>query len=216
MIPDDRARELMVTDQIRSRGIRDDRVLQAFLNVPRHLFVPERNRNEAYEDYPLPIGNSQTISQPFIVAYMTESLEIHDTSTVLEIGTGSGYQAAILAQLAREVYTIEIIEVLFRRARRLFGTLGLDNITAIRGDGYTGHAECGPYDAIMITAAAPVIPKPLMEQLGENGKMVLPLGNQFGYQDLVLVTKRRGKLQKEMLTGVRFVPMTGKVQRAAH
>lgn len=203
----------MVTDQIRARGIQDDSVLEAFLHVPRHLFVPERCRGEAYEDYPLPIGNSQTISQPYIVAYMTAVLDIDKHSRVLEIGTGSGYQAAILAHMADKVITVEIIEVLYRRARRLFGKLEIENIFSFQGDGYTGYPESAPYDAIMVTAAAPTVPAPLTRQLKEDGKMVLPLGNQFGYQDLVLLKKNSGKISTEILSGVRFVPMTGRIRR---
>ena len=213
---EERARDQMVADQIRARGIQDEKIIHAFLSVPRHLFVPERYRAEAYEDYPLPIGNSQTISQPYIVAYMTAALGIDESSIVLEIGTGSGYQAAILARIAKTVYTIEIIEVLHRRARRIFGKLNYENIVCIQGDGYAGYPDYAPYDAIVVTAAAPVVPAPLIAQLCKDGKMVLPLGNQFGHQELVLVKRHRDKLNTETLTGVRFVPMTGKVQRVHH
>jgi|Deesub1362B_J571_1020462.scaffolds.fasta_scaffold01135_3 protein-L-isoaspartate(D-aspartate) O-methyltransferase len=206
-----RARERMVEDQIRARGIRDKRVLEAMLKVPRHEFVPESYRDLAYQDSPLPIGHGQTISQPYIVAYMTEKLQLDSADTVLEIGTGSGYQAAILAELASQVYTIEIIPELAQRAARTLKRLGYQNIKVKTGDGYVGWPEYAPFDAIIITAAPPEIPEPLIQQLKDGGRLIAPVGEDF--QDLVLVTRRGDRLLKEHLIPVRFVPMTGRAQK---
>lgn len=207
----DEERERMVKSQIISRGIRDERVIEAMLKVPRHLFVPEEMKAHSYADTPLPIGEGQTISQPYIVALMTELLRIGPQSKVLEIGTGSGYQTAILAEIAKEVYTVEIIESLHRRAVETLKSLGYTNIHAKCDDGYFGWEEHAPYDGIMVTAAPKKIPEPLIKQLKVGGRLVIPVG-EF-YQDLIVVTKtERGTIQ-ESVTGVRFVPMTGKAER---
>ena len=204
-----RARENMVRGQIHSRGISDKSVLDAMLDVPRHYFVPPALSGQAYADHPLPIGEGQTISQPYIVALMTESLGLTETMRVLEIGTGSGYQAAILSKIAREVYTIEIKEKLQKRATRLLTNIGFKNIKARHGDGYFGWKEAFPFDCIMITAAVDHIPPPLLKQLKNGGRLILPLGNPFGYQNLVLVTKHGEDHTVRNITGVLFVPMTG-------
>ncbi|MBN1836783.1 MAG: protein-L-isoaspartate(D-aspartate) O-methyltransferase [Spirochaetales bacterium] len=204
-----RDRERMVETQIAARGVRDARVLDAMRSVPRHLFVPEELRRQAYQDHPLPIGEGQTISQPYIVALMTELLEPQPDDTVLEVGTGSGYQAAVLSPLVREVYTIEIKPLLHERSRELLERLGYDNVRAREGDGYFGWEEAAPFDGIMITAAVDHIPPPLLAQLAEDGVMVLPLGNPFGYQNLVVVRKRGRDYEVRQVTGVLFVPMTG-------
>jgi len=206
-------RRLMVEEQIIARGIRDDRVLSAFRAVPRHLFVPQRHRDEAYEDHPISIGSGQTISQPYIVAYMSEQLCVSPEATVLEIGTGSGYQAAVLGALAAKVVTIEAVEVLYRRAKRLLDSLGYGNIACYYGDGYTGAGEIHAFDRIMITAAAPRIPKPLVSLLKDGGSMILPVGAAYGYQELVSVERRGKEIVTRSLLGVRFVPMTGKIRR---
>ena len=205
-----KARERMVAGQIRDRGISDERVLSAMVRIPRHLFVPERSARYAYEDHPLPIGEGQTISQPYIVALMTESLRLDRHSRVLEIGTGSGYQAAVLSKVAGEVYTIEIRKKLHRKAAHLFASRGLTTIRTRHGDGYFGWPEKAPFDAIMITAAVDHIPPPLLDQLTNGGRLVLPLGNPFSYQNLVLVTKRDEDYTVRQITGVLFVPMTGR------
>ncbi|RMG67061.1 MAG: protein-L-isoaspartate(D-aspartate) O-methyltransferase [Calditrichaeota bacterium] len=205
------ARKRMVQEQIRARGVKDPRVLAAMEKVPRHEFVPVRFRADAYADQPLPIGMGQTISQPYIVAYMTEQLKLNGDEKVLEVGTGSGYQAAVLAELAREVYTIEIIPELGRRAAETLKRLGYQNVHVRIGDGYRGWPEKAPFDAIIITAAPDHIPEPLIEQLKEGGRMILPVGDV--YQELVLVTKTRKGLRKERKIPVRFVPMTGEVAK---
>ncbi len=197
----------MVERQIRSRGVKDERVLNAMLKVKRHLFVPEPYREFAYLDRPLPIGEGQTISQPYIVALMTELLALKGDEKVLEIGTGSGYQAAILAELCKEVYTIEIVEVLANRADKLLRKLGYENITVKFGDGYQGWAEHAPFDGIIVTCAPPEIPEPLLKQLKDGGRMVIPVGEY--YQELKLVEKREGKIRISSVIPVRFVPMTG-------
>jgi len=200
-------RERMVETQIKARGIKDPRVLSAMLKVERHLFVPRRSQSSAYSDHPLPIGEGQTISQPYIVAFMTELLDLKGTEKVLEIGTGSGYQAAILAELAREVYTIEIVETLGLSAEKLLQALGYRNIRVKVGDGYLGWPEVAPFDAIIVTCAPDHIPRPLMEQLKEGGAMVVPVG---GYsQALRKIVKRAGKVESTDVLPVIFVPMTG-------
>jgi protein-L-isoaspartate(D-aspartate) O-methyltransferase len=205
-----RARADMVTRQIAARGVQDTSVLDAMRVVPRHLFVPEQYRGEAYEDYPLPIGEGQTISQPYIVGSMTEALELEPEDTVLEIGTGSGYQAAVLAEIASAVYTIEIIEVLGRRAESTLTSLHYDNVHVLVGDGYRGWPEHAPFDAIIVTAAPDHIPQPLVDQLAIGGRMVLPLGKH--HQSLVALTKTPEGVVREDRFGVRFVPMTGEAE----
>lgn len=200
-------RDTMVRHQIIARGIKDKAVIDAMLKVPRHLFVSEEYRTEAYNDYPLPIGHGQTISQPYIVALMTEALRLKDTDKVLEIGTGSGYQTAILAEIAKEVYSIEIIEELARRASRILNYLGYRNVQIKVGDGYKGWPEKAPFDAIIVTCAPAHVPKPLIEQLKDGGRMVLPVGRRFGVQRLLLITKQKGKIHTRVLTLVSFVPM---------
>ncbi|MBN2103730.1 protein-L-isoaspartate(D-aspartate) O-methyltransferase [bacterium] len=206
----EQARLRMVEIQIERRGIRDESVLRAMRSVPRHLFVPSNLIRSAYTDQPLPIGHNQTISQPYIVAYMTEALHLKKEDKVLEIGTGSGYQAAVLAEIADSVYTIEIVEPLAKSAQKKLDKLGYKNIFCKAGDGYLGWPEAAPFDAIIITAAPPRIPTPLIEQLKEGGRMILPVGEW--YQELVLITKRDGKITKKKLLPVRFVPMTGEIQ----
>lgn len=200
-------REHMVELQIRERGIRDPRVLDALRKVPRHLFVPEQQRSQAYIDSPLPIGLGQTISQPYIVAYMTEQLMLDGSEKVLEIGTGSGYQAAILGELAQEVYSVEIIPDLGKRAQTTLGELGYDNIHIRIGDGFQGWEEHAPYDAIIVTAAPENIPQALIDQLAEGGRMIIPVGPTGGIQELVLGIKEDGKFTRKNVLSVRFVPM---------
>jgi protein-L-isoaspartate(D-aspartate) O-methyltransferase len=203
------AREKMVLSQIRSRGISDKKVLKAMSEVLRHSFVPKELASRAYRDHPLPIGEGQTISQPYIVALMTESLKLKGPERVLEIGTGSGYQAAILANVAKEVYTIEIKEKLHTKANQILRTLGFTNIKTRHSDGYFGWPEAAPFDCIMITAAIDHIPPPLLKQLKDGGRLILPLGNPFSYQNLSLVTKQGEDYTVKQITGVLFVPMTG-------
>ena len=200
-------REKMVETQIKARGVKDPRVLSALLKVERHRFVPEEYLGSAYSDQPLPIGEGQTISQPYIVALMTELLELRGNEKVLEIGTGSGYQAAVLAELAREVYTIEIIEPLALAAKNRLLELGYQNIKVKAGDGYSGWPEAAPFDAIIITCAPDHIPEPLVEQLKEGGRMVLPVGAYA--QELKRIVKRSGKIETTDIIPVVFVPMTG-------
>jgi protein-L-isoaspartate(D-aspartate) O-methyltransferase len=202
-------RAAMVSDQMEARDIRDARVLAAMRTVERHLFVPASLKRHAYDDSPLPIGEGQTISQPYIVALMTQILGLKGKERVLEIGTGSGYQAAVLSLLAREVCTIEIRPGLHEKAAALLFSLGCTNVTARAGDGYFGWSEKAPFDCIMITAAVNHIPPPLVAQLSDGGRMVLPLGNPFSFQELVAVTKRGTSVVLEHVTGVLFVPMTG-------
>ena len=204
-----RAREEMVERQIAQRDIQDPRVLEAFRTVPRHLFVPERNRGQAYADRPLPIGKGQTISQPYIVAYMTDLLNLQEDEVVLEIGTGSGYQAAILGELVAEVHSIERHDRLAQRAQERLAELGYENIHIHVGDGTLGWPELAPYDAIMVTAAAPVVPEPLLKQLKEGGKLVMPVGERFG-QVLELWQRRGEDYTSKKLTPVAFVPLLGK------
>ena len=200
-------RERMVETQIKARGVKDPRVLSAMAKVERHIFVPKELQSSAYADQPLPIGEGQTISQPYIVAFMTELLDLKGTEKVLEIGTGSGYQAAILAELAREVYTIEIIESLGVSAQKRLQALGYRNIRVKVGDGYAGWPEVAPFDAIIVTCAPDHIPRPLMEQLKEGGRMVVPVG---GYsQALRKIVKQPGKVESTDVLPVIFVPMSG-------
>lgn len=198
-------RRKMVETQISRRGIRDERILNAMLKVKRHLFVPERNRSQAYTDRALPIAEGQTISQPYIVALMTESLELKPGQRVLEIGTGSGYQAAVLGELAGEVYSIEIIKPLADSARQLLTGLGYKNITVKHGDGYAGWREHAPYDAVIVTAAPAEIPTALVEQLKTGGRMIVPVGAEE--QDLILITKTAQGIAQKNIIPVRFVPM---------
>ncbi|AEH45017.1 protein-L-isoaspartate O-methyltransferase [Thermodesulfatator indicus DSM 15286] len=203
-----KARERMVQTQIAARGIKDPRVLAAMLKVPRHLFVEEALKDQAYGDYPLPIGEGQTISQPYIVALMTEALELKGPEKVLEIGTGSGYQAAILAELARWVYSIERYPSLARRAKKILESLGYNNVIIKVGDGTKGWPEAAPFDAIIVTAAGPKIPEPLIEQLKDGGRLVMPVGDEWS-QYLIKVTKKGDQLIKENLGAVRFVKLVG-------
>lgn len=200
-----RLRQLMVDEQIAARDIRDPAVIAAMRKVPRHEFVPTRYRGAAYEDYPLPIGYGQTISQPYIVGFMTQAARIGPNDRVLEIGTGSGYQAAVLAEIAREVYTIELIEDLARESGDRLKRLGYKNIHTRAGDGYAGWAEFAPYDAILVTAAPPAVPEALIEQLKVGGRMVIPVGDLF--QFLLLLEKTPRGIKESRLLPVRFVPM---------
>jgi protein-L-isoaspartate(D-aspartate) O-methyltransferase len=196
----------MVRHQIADRGISNNQLLRAMRKVPRHLFVPAEYQNEAYADYPLSIGHGQTISQPYIVALMTEVVRPDKKKKALEIGTGSGYQAAILAELVDSVYTIEIVpELAIESAERLKG-LGYKNILGKYGDGYNGWNEHAPFDCIIVTAATGKIPQPLIDQLAENGRLVIPVGEPFSVQDLILIVKKNGKVEKRRLATVRFVP----------
>lgn len=198
----------MVKTQIESRGITDKRVLNALKEVPRHLFVPEEQKKHAYEDRPLPIGFGQTISQPYIVALMTELLQLNENSKVLEIGTGSGYQAAILSKIVKEVYTIEIYAELAEKAKERFKKLGYTNIFTLNADGYYGWKEKAPFDGIIVTCAASFIPPPLLKQLKIGGIMVIPVGKPFTVQNLLLVKKISDeKIITEVITEVIFVPL---------
>lgn len=199
-------RNRMVKTQIEARGITDKKVLEAFRNVERHKFVLPEYIPYAYNDSPLPIEEEQTISQPYIVAFMTDALNLGKTDKVLEIGTGSGYQAAILAELSDSVYTIEIFENLGNKARKLFSELGYKNIWCKVGDGFQGWPEHAPFDAIIVTCAPTKIPEPLQEQLAEGGRMIIPVGSS-PVQHLVLLKKRKGKIREERVLPVRFVPM---------
>jgi protein-L-isoaspartate(D-aspartate) O-methyltransferase len=200
------AREKMVTQQIISRGVADQPTLQAMRKVPRHLFVPKEYESEAYDDNPLPIGYGQTISQPYIVAYMTEVAKPDPSKTALEIGTGSGYQAAVLAQTVKSVYSIEIVPELAKESAERLKMLGYKNVTIKNGDGYKGWKEFSPFDIIIVTAAAEEIPQPLIDQLAENGRLVIPVGPPMAVQELILLVKKNGKIEKSRLTFVRFVP----------
>jgi protein-L-isoaspartate(D-aspartate) O-methyltransferase len=203
-----RQREEMVKHQIESRGITDPKVLQALQSVPRHLFVSEALRDQAYGDYPLPIGEQQTISQPYIVAEMTQALELSKDDRVLEIGTGSGYQAAILAEIAYRVYTIERIRPLYIQARNLLDQLHYHNVVMRCSDGTAGWQDESPFDAIIVTAGAPDVPEKLLEQLAEGGRLVVPVGNQYS-QDLIKFTKDKAGIHKSNLGGCRFVKLIG-------
>lgn len=204
----ERARRRMVAEQLAKRGIRDERVLEAMQAVPRHHFVPSEDQHLAYADGPLPIGHRQTISQPFIVALMTQLLELKGEERVLEVGAGSGYQAAVLGHLAREVYSVERIPELAAKAEATLRELGIENVHVEVGDGTQGLPEHAPYDGIIVTAAAPQVPKPLKEQLADGGRLVLPVGSQMGQ---VLERWRRDgdQYQRETLTPVAFVPLVG-------
>jgi len=204
----ERQREDMVRQQIEARGITDAAVLAAMRKVPRHLFVSEALRDQAYGDYPLPIGEQQTISQPYIVAEMTQALALSPEDRVLEIGTGSGYQAAVLSEIAFRVYTIERIYPLYIRARKLFDKLRYHNIVTRYGDGTAGWAEEAPFDAIIVTAGAPHIPRVLIDQLAIGGRLVVPVGDQYT-QDLVKVYRDQDGLQQANLGGCRFVKLVG-------
>jgi protein-L-isoaspartate(D-aspartate) O-methyltransferase len=202
----------MVRRQIEARGVENGRVLDAMRKVPRHLFVPQPERAHAYEDRPLPIGHRQTISQPYIVALMTELAEVKPGDTVLEVGTGSGYQTAVLAQMGVKVFSIEIIEPLAKQATAVLAALGYDKQVQVRhGDGYAGWPEHAPFDAILVTAAPPKVPRPLKQQLKVGGRLIIPVGQR--YQTLTRVTRTETGFQRESITPVRFVPMTGKAQQ---
>ncbi len=200
-----RKRNEMVLKQLKARDITDDRVLEVMGKVPRHLFVPDKYRHSAYDDHPLPIGYDQTISQPYIVAYMTQALKLQGDERALEIGTGSGYQAAVLAELCAQVYSIEIVPQLAQSAAKRLKNLGYNNVRVKAGDGYKGWKEYAPYDVIIVTAAPPELPKPLVKQLKIGGRIVIPEGDYF--QVLRLYTKTEKGLERENLLPVRFVPM---------
>lgn len=202
------ARETMVREQLKARGIKDPRVLGAFLDIPRHRFVDDYLKYKAYDDYPLTIGYGQTISQPYMVAIMTEALKPDVDARVLEIGTGSGYQAAILAKLCRTVYTMERLSTLASRARKILDELGIFNVHIRIGDGTRGYAKEAPYDRIIVTAGAPHVPEALVEQLAPGGILVIPVGDQY-LQDLKRVTKKDDKTETESLGGCRFVKLIG-------
>jgi protein-L-isoaspartate(D-aspartate) O-methyltransferase len=204
----DRRREEMVRRQIEARGVWDPKVLAAMRKVPRHLFVSEALRHKAYEDYPLPIGEQQTISQPYIVAEMTQALDLTGDDRVLEIGTGSGYQAAVLAEIAFRVYTIERIHNLYMRARRLFDELRYHNIVTRYSDGSLGWKDEGPFDAIIVTAGAPLVPEALVNQLTTGGRLVVPVGDQFA-QELIKIVKSTTGVRQHNLGGCRFVKLIG-------
>lgn len=215
----ERARQRMVDDQLRKAlfgrtPVKDEAVLNAFRKVPRHRFVPPELRDEAYSDYPLPIGQGQTISQPYIVALMTEAAHPKPTDKALEIGTGSGYQAAILAEIVEEVYTIEIIPELAKRAAQVLDELGYANVHTRIGDGYKGWPEEAPFDVIIVTAAPDHVPQPLVDQLAVGGRMVIPVGAEGGIQELKLLEKQPdGAVKQSTIEMVRFVPLTGEAQR---
>lgn len=202
-------RKRMVARQLRLRGISDRRVLEAFESIPRHIFVPEEYRSSAYEDCPLPIGFKQTISQPYIVAYMMQTLDLTGAERVLEVGMGSGYAAALLSALAAEVHAIELIPALAERAQRTLEKLGLANVFVHIGDGSQGWIESAPYDAIIVSAAAPRVPKPLLDQLADHGRMILPVGEGM-YQELELWTREDNSFSHESLLPVAFVPLRGR------
>lgn len=204
-----RLRERMVKRQIAARDVTDPDVLSAMKQVPRHRFVPPAYRESAYNDHPLPIGEGQTISQPYIVAFMTQALDLRPDDRVLEIGTGSGYQAAVLAELVNQVYTIEIVESLGIRARNTLKKLGYDNVHVRIGNGYKGWPQKAPFDAIIVTCAPEEIPEALVDQLKEGGQMIIPVGRVGGVQKLIKCVKRAGRLNTENVMLVRFVPMVG-------
>ena len=201
-------RDQMVREQLQARDIREESVLKAMATIPRHLFVPANKMVYAYEDSPLSIGEGQTISQPYMVAFMTQALELGEDDKVLEIGTGSGYQAAVLAEIVSRVFTIEIVPSLGKAARERLLKMGYGNIEVKIGDGYAGWPEEAPFDAIMVTAGAEEIPEPLVRQLAEGGRMLIPLGPHHGIRDLVLIRRKKGKIRKKSLMKVRFVPFT--------
>jgi len=199
-------RDMMVRRQIESRGITDSQILSAMRKVERHLFVPPEQVSRAYGDHPLPIGHGQTISQPYIVAFMTEALDVSRNTKVLEVGTGSGYQAAVLGELCDSVFTIEIVRPLGEKAKSLLNSLGYRNVYVKIGDGYKGWIDFAPYDAIMVTCSPTHVPQPLIDQLVEGGKMIIPVGKTFS-QELILLVKTKGKLRQQAVLPVRFVPM---------
>jgi protein-L-isoaspartate(D-aspartate) O-methyltransferase len=208
-----KARGNMVKYDLAGRDIRDKKVLEVMSKIPRHAFVSKDLERKAYADHPLPIGEGQTISQPYVVALMTQSLGLKGDERVLEIGTGSGYQAAVLAEIVKEVYTIEIREKLTKNAEKTLNSLGYKKIKVKTGDGYFGWEEYAPYDAIMVTCAVNHIPSPLIDQLKEGGRLILPLGSTVYYQTLTLIKKVKGKLNVEHITDVRFVPMIGEAEK---
>jgi protein-L-isoaspartate(D-aspartate) O-methyltransferase len=201
-------RDEMVEHQLRARGISDERVLEALRRVPRHLFVPAARRDRAYDDTPLPLGEGQTISQPYMVAWMTELLELEGREVVLEVGTGSGYQAAVLGVLAKKVYTIERIPQLADEARKILDQLGLDNIEIVVGDGSKGLKEHAPYDRILVTAGSPSVPQVLVEQLGDGGRLIIPVG-PASMQMLTVVTRHGSEIETHEVGGCVFVPLVG-------
>ena len=203
-------RHRMVVEQISSRGIKEPRLLAAFESVPRHLFVPQKSRFSAYDDHPLPIGFGQTISQPYIVALMTSLLELNGDECVLEVGTGSGYQAAILGLLAGIVHTIELIPELATHAEKLLGHLGHKNVKIHSGDGSLGWPQSAPFAGILITAAAPEVPQPLLEQLADNGRLILPIYNRWRGQSLKVLKRNNQEFVEQVITDVAFVPLRGK------
>ncbi len=209
----EKKRSFMVEHDLKARGIRDQKVLEVMGTVARHFFVDKNLRDRAYGDYPLPIGEGQTISQPYVVAFMTEALKLKRTDRVLEIGTGSGYQAAVLAGIAKQVYTIEIRKGLAEKADKRLAELGYSNVKVRYGDGYFGWEEQAPFDAIIITASANHIPPPLIKQLREGGRLIIPLGSTVYFQTLTLAAKKKGEIELEELMSVAFVPMTGEVQK---
>ncbi|HWR57899.1 MAG TPA: protein-L-isoaspartate(D-aspartate) O-methyltransferase [Thermodesulfovibrionales bacterium] len=206
-------RRYMVEHDIKGRGMKDTKVLEVMGKIPRHLFVDEALKGRAYDDNPLPIGEGQTISQPYVVALMTEALKLKPGDRVLEIGTGSGYQAAVLAEIVKDVYTIEIKRGLAEKSERRLKDLGYKNVRVKFGDGYFGWEEHAPFDAIIITASANHIAPPLIKQLKENGRLIIPLGSTVYYQVLTLATKKKGEVYLEQMTPVAFVPMTGEAQK---
>jgi protein-L-isoaspartate(D-aspartate) O-methyltransferase len=206
-------RQTMIELDIKGRGIKDKKVLEAMGKIKRELFVDLSLRDRAYEDHPHPIGEGQTISQPYVVALMTEALKLKPSDRVLEIGTGSGYQAAVLAEIVKEVYTIEIRKSLAETATQRLRDLGYKNLKVKFGDGYFGWEEYAPFDAIIITASANHIPPPLIKQLKEGGRLILPLGNTIFYQTLTMAIKEKGELNIKQMEGVIFVPMTGEVEK---
>jgi protein-L-isoaspartate(D-aspartate) O-methyltransferase len=205
-------RERMVQQQLRTRGIKDERVLAAMAKVPREEFVPQDSRTASYDDGPLPIGYDQTISQPYIVAFMTEQLRLKPSDRVLEVGTGSGYQAAILAELVADVYTLEIVEPLAKNAEATLARFGYKNIHMKVGDGYKGWPEQAPFDAIIVTCAPDKVPQPLTDQLKDGGRMVIPVGERFA-QQLYLLEKKNRQLKESVTLPVRFVPMAGEATK---
>ncbi len=207
------ARKYMVDNHMKARDVYDEKVLKVMEKVPRHRFVPDNLVANAYDDMPLPIGYGQTISQPYIVALMTQELNVGKGDKVLEIGTGSGYQAAILAELVKEVYTIEIVEPLAKSAEERLSREGYKNVNIKNADGYFGWPEKAPFDSIIITAAVNHIPPPLIEQLKEGGRLIIPLGSTREFQTLTLVTKKGNDLDTRFITGVLFVPLTGETQK---
>ena len=200
----------MVAAQIVARGVSDEKTLATMRAVPRHLFVPEKAQDVAYRDHPLPIGHGQTISQPYIVAFMTEALGLKGGETVLEVGSGCGYQAAILSLIAARVFAIEIVEPLAREAAQRLGALGYTNVEIRAGDGYEGWPEHAPFDAILVAAAAPHVPKPLKRQLKDGGRMIVPVGDYA--QELKIVTRKGVTFDERSVMGVRFVPMRGAIR----